>query len=98
MCIKRTYLTAILATAAAVAAIFSVFIASPPNVQLSYAPIHDLPLDDFNLPGVPGNIDYGVPDINAPDIIDVPNINVPNINMPNINVNPGQVGLPGRGR
>ena len=98
MRIKRIYLTAILATAAAVAAIFSVFIASPPNVQLSSAPIHDLPLDDFNLPGVPGNIDYDVPDINVPDIIDVPNVNVPDINMPNINVNPGHVGRPGRGR
>ena len=95
MRIKRTYLTAILATAAAVAAIFSVFIASPPNVQLSAAPIHDLPLDDFNLPGVPGNIDYDVPDLNVVDNV-VPDIYVPDINMPNIN--PGHVGLPGRGR
>ncbi len=98
MRIKRTYFTAILATAAAVAAMFTVFIASPTNVQLSSAPIHDAPLDDLNIPGLPGNIDYDVPDIDAPDIIDVPNINVPNINMPNINVNPGHVGRPGRGR
>ena len=96
MRIRRTYLTAILATAPAAAAILAAFIASPPNVQLSSAPIHDAPLDDFNIPGVPGNIDYDVPDLNVPDIIDIPNINVPNINLPNIN--PGNVGLPGRGR
>ena len=97
MRIRRTYLTAILATApAAAAAILAAFIASPPNVQLSSAPIHDAPLDDFNIPGVPGNIDYDVPDLNVPDMIDIPNINVPNINLPNIN--PGNVGLPGRGR
>ena len=48
------------------------------------------PLDDLNIPGVPGDIDFGVPDLNAPDLIDVPNVNVPNINLPNIN--------PGRGR
>ena len=97
MRIRRTYLTAILATApAAAAAILAAFIASPPNVQLSSAPIHNAPLDDFNIPGVPGNIDYDVPDLNVPDMIDVPNINVPNINLPNIN--PGHVGRPGRGR
>ena len=97
MRIRRIYLTAILATApAAAAAILAAFIASPPNVQLSSAPIHDAPLDDLNIPGVPGNIDYDVPDLNVPDMIDIPNINVPNINMPNIN--PGNVGLPGRGR
>ena len=97
MRIRRTYLTAMLATApAAAAAILATFIASPPNVQLSSAPIHDAPLDDLNIPGVPGNIDYDVPDLNVPDMIDIPNINVPNINMPNIN--PGNVGLPGRGR
>ena len=50
----------------------------------------------WNVPGVPGNIDFGVPDINVPDMIDVPNVNVPNINLPNIN--PGHVGRPGRGR
>ncbi|MGB8505214.1 hypothetical protein [Mycobacterium sp.] len=97
MRIRRIYLTAILATApAAAAAILAAFIASPPNVQLSSAPIHDAPLDDLNIPGVPGNIDYDVPDLNVPDMIDIPNINVPNINLPNIN--PGNVGLPGRGR
>ena len=86
----RLYLTAILATApAAATAILAAFIASPPNVQLSSAPIHDAPLDDLNIPGVPGNIDYDVPDLNAVDNV-VPNINVPNINLPNIN--------PGRGR
>ena len=50
----------------------------------------------LNIPGVPGNIDFDVPDINVPDMIDVPNVNVPNINLPNIN--PGHVGRPGRGR
>jgi hypothetical protein len=93
MRIKRIYLTAILATApAAAAAILGAVIASPPNAQLSAAPIHDVPLDDWvdvdvDVPGVP-NLN-GVPNV-------VPNINVPNINLPNIN--PGQVGLPGRGR
>ena len=68
MRIRRTYLTAILATApAAAAAILAALIASPPNVQLSSAPIHDAPLDDLNIPGVPGNIDYDVPDLNVPD-------------------------------
>ena len=70
-------------------------IASPPNVQLSSAPIHDAPLDDVNIPGVPGNIDYDVPNLNQVDNV-VPDIYVPDINLPNIN--PGQVGLPGRGR
>ena len=93
----RPYLTAILATApAAAAAILAAPIASPPNLQLNAAPIHNAPLDDLNIPGVPGNIDFDVPDINVPDVIDVPNVNVPNINLPNIN--PGHVGRPGRGR
>jgi hypothetical protein len=48
------------------------------------------PLDDLNIPGVPGNMDFDVPDINVPDVIDVPNVDVPNINLPN--VNPGHVG------
>ena len=56
---------------------------------------HNAPLDDLNIPGVPGNIDFDVPDLNAVDDI-VPNINVPNVNLPNIN--PGHVGRPGRGR
>ena len=96
MRIRRIDLTAILATApAAAAAILAAPIASPPNVKLTSVAIHDAPLDDFNIPGVPGNIDYNVPNLNVPDNV-VPNINVPNINMPNIN--PGHVGLPGRGR
>ena len=96
MRIRRIYLTAMLVTApAAAAAILTVSVASSPNAQLTAAPIHDAPLDDFNIPGVPGNIDFGVPDLNVPDDI-VPNIPVPDINMPNIN--PGHVGLPGRGR
>lgn len=93
---RRTYLTALATAPAAAAAIVAALIASPPNVQLSSAPIHNAPLDDLNIPGVPGNIDFDVPDINVPDMIDVPNVNVPNINMPNIN--PGHVGRPGRGR
>jgi hypothetical protein len=96
MRIRRTHLTAILATApAAAAAILAAPIASPPNIQLNAAPIHNAPLDDLNIPGVPGNIDFDVPDLNAVDDI-VPNINVPNVNLPNIN--PGHVGRPGRGR
>ena len=97
MQIRRTYLTALAIAPAAAAAILATLIASPPHIQLSSAPIHNAPLDgDLNIPGVPGNIDFDVPDLNAPDIIDVPNVNVPNINLPNIN--PGHVGRPGRGR
>jgi hypothetical protein len=93
---RRVCLTAILATGpAAAAAILATFIASPPNVQLSAAPIHEAPLDDFNIPGVPGNVDYGVPNLNSVDKV-VPHVDVPNVNLPNIN--PGHVGLPGRGR
>ena len=70
MRIRRTYLTTILATAlAAAAAILAASVANPPNVQLSSAPIHNAPLDDWG--------DIGD--------IDIPNINVPDINMPNIN-------------
>ncbi len=94
MRIRRTYLPALAAAAAAAA--IPVATASPPHVQLSSAPIQNAPLDDLNIPGVPGNIDFGVPDLNVPDMIDVPNVNVPNINLPNIN--PGNVGRPGRGR
>ena len=96
MRIRRTYLTALATAPAAAAAILAAFIASPPRVQLSAAPIHNAPLDDLNIPGVPGNIDFDVPDLNVPDVIDVPNIDVPNMNLPN--VNPGHVGRPGRGR
>jgi hypothetical protein len=96
MRIRRTYLTALATAPAAAAAILAAFIASPPQVQLSSAPIHNAPLDDLNIPGVPGNIDFDVPDLNVPDMIDVPNISVPNMNLPNIN--PGHVGRPGRGR
>ena len=96
MRITRTYLKALATAPAAAAAILATVIASPPNVQLSSAPIHNAPLDDWNVPGVPGDIDFDVPDINVPDVIDVPNIDVPNINLPN--VNPGHVGRPGRGR
>ena len=98
MQIRRTYLAAILATPlAAAAAILVASIANPPDVQLSSAPIYNAPLDDLNIPGIPGNIDdIGIPNLNVPDRIDIPNVNVPNINMPNIN--PGHVGRPGRGR
>ncbi|HEY6431972.1 MAG TPA: hypothetical protein VIZ17_08310 [Acetobacteraceae bacterium] len=96
MRITRTYLTALATAPAAAAAILAAFIASPPHVQLSSAPIHNAPLDDLNIPGVPGNIDFDVPDLNVPDMIDVPNISVPDMNLPNIN--PGHVGRPGRGR
>ncbi len=96
MRIRRTYLTALATAPAAAAAILPAVIASPPHVQLSSAPIHNAPLDDLNIPGVPGNIDFDVPDLNVPDMIDVPHVSVPNINLPNIN--PGHVGRPGRGR
>ena len=96
MRIRRTYLTALAIAPAAAAAILAAVIASPPHVQLSAAPILNAPLDDWNVPGVPGDIDFDVPDLNVPDIIDVPHVDVPNINLPNIN--PGHVGRPGRGR
>ena len=96
MRIGRTYLTALATAPAAAAAILAAFIGSPPHVQLSSAPIHNAPLDDWNIPGVPGNVDFDVPDVNVPDLIDVPNVDVPNINLPNIN--PGHVGRPGHGR
>ena len=91
MRIRRIHLTAILATApAAAAAILGAVIASPPNAQLSAAPIHNAPLDVIDI-----DVEYGVPDLNVvPNV--VPNVNVPNVNLPNIN--PGQVGRPGRGR
>ena len=96
MRIRRTYLTA-LATAPAAA---GRFLPPPSRVHrmsnCSSAPIDNAPLDDLNIPGVPGNIDFDVPDVNVPDIIDVPHVDVPNINLPN--VNPGHVGRPGRGR
>jgi hypothetical protein len=92
MRIRRTYLTTILATAlATAAAILAAPIANPPNVQLSSASIQNAPLDDI------GDLGHGdIPNINVPGHIDVPNVDVPDINMPNIN--PGHVGLPGRGR
>ncbi|MCH9731292.1 MAG: hypothetical protein K0U84_16715 [Actinomycetia bacterium] len=91
---KRTiYLTAILATApAAAAVILGAFITTPPDVQYSARP-------HVNVPGIP-NVDVKVPNLNGVTNA-VPNIPVPNINMPNVNVpkvNPGHVGAPGRGR
>jgi hypothetical protein len=97
MRIRRIYLTAILAIAPASTVILATFVASPPNVQLSSAPVHDAPLDDLGIPGVSVDVDYGVPNLNAVDHV-VPNINVPNVNLPNVKINPGHVGLPGRGR
>jgi hypothetical protein len=92
MRIRRTYLTTILATAfAAAAAILAASIANPPNVQLSAAPIHNAPLDNFGDIG-----DFDIPNVNVPGHVDVPNVWVPDMDMPNIN--PGHVGLPGRGR
>jgi hypothetical protein len=86
MRIRRLYLTAILATApAAAAAILAAPVANPPNIQLSAAPIHNAPLDDW---GDIGDID--IPNINVPGNINVPNINVPDINMPNIHVPHGR--------
>jgi hypothetical protein len=86
MRITRTYLTTLLATPlAAAAAILAVSVANPPNVQLSSAPIHNAPLDDW---GDIGDID--IPNINVPGNINVPNINVPDINMPNIHVPHGR--------
>ena len=92
MRIRRTYLTTILATPlAAAAAILAGSVATPPNVQLSSAPIQNAPLDDWGDVG-----DFHVPNINVSGHIDVPNIDMVDMNMPNIN--PGHVGMPGRGR
>ena len=100
---RRIYLTAILATApAAAAVILGAIIVSPPNVQYSARP-------HVNVPGIP-NVDVKVPNLNGvenaiPNIsvpnINMPNVKVPNVNVPNVNVpkiNPGHVGAPGRGR
>jgi hypothetical protein len=90
MRIRRTYLTTILATPlAAAAAILAGSVANPPNV--SAAPIQNAPLDDWGDVG-----DFHVPNINVSGHIDVPNIDMVDMNMPNIN--PGHVGMPGRGR
>ena len=90
MRIRRTYLTTILATPlAAAAAILAGSVTSPPNV--SAAPIQNAPLDDWGDVG-----DFHVPNINVSGHIDVPNIDMVDMNMPNIN--PGHVGMPGRGR
>ncbi|GJO39752.1 hypothetical protein DAVIS_01019 [Mycobacterium marinum] len=43
------------------------------------------------------DIDAKVPNLNSVEQV-VPNVSVPNINLPNVKVNPGHVGLPGRGR
>lgn len=43
------------------------------------------------------SVDVNVPNINAVTNA-IPNVPVPNINVPNVNINPGYVGLPGRGR
>ena len=89
---RTTCLTTILASAfAAAAVILAASVANPPNVQLDSAPIRNAPLDPFG--------DFGggdIPNINVPGHIDVPNVDIPDMNMPNIN--PGHVGLPGRGR
>ncbi|MBX7433960.1 hypothetical protein JDV09_17850 [Mycobacterium sp. Y57] len=79
---KRIYLAAALATAPAAAAVFTAVIASPSTPPTISA-------DNIHV-----NVDYGIPDINV-----VPNV-APDIHVPNINsvVNPGHVGLPGRGR
>jgi len=95
MRIRRRYLTVIVATVpAAAAAMLGAFIASPPQLNAD--------------PGVGGCVDVvgvsactsadiGVPNLNAVENV-VPNVQVPNINVPNVKVNPGHVGLPGRGR
>jgi hypothetical protein len=94
MRIRRTYLTAILATAAA-AAMLAAPLASPQHVQLSATPIHDIPLEDWVDVDVNCPLCPNIPNVNGVPNIG-PNINVPNVNLPNIN--PGQIGLPGRGR
>ena len=82
MRIRPTYLTALATAPAAAAAILTAVIASPPHVQLSSAPSTTHPAMDLNIPGVPGNIDFGVPDIDVPDIIDVPHVDVPTSTCP----------------
>jgi hypothetical protein len=92
MRIRRIYLTALLGAAPAAAAVMlAAFIASPPHINAD--------------PGVGGcvdvvgvsactSVDVGIPNINAVENV-VPDIPVPNINSV---INPGHVGLPGRGR
>lgn len=98
MQLRRIYLCTILAAAAAgVAVTLAAFPTSSPHIRPSSAPIHDLPLDDLGIPGVSVDIDAKVPNLNSVEQV-VPNVSVPNINLPNVKVNPGHVGLPGRGR
>lgn len=95
MRMRRRCLTVIVASApAATAAVLGAIFASPAQLHAD--------------PGVGGCVDaVGVSactsaDINVPNINSlenvVPDVHVPNINMPNVKVNPGHVGLPGRGR
>lgn len=82
MRIRRFCLAAVLATAPAAAVILTAVNASPSNA-------HQLRADNIHI-----DPHYNVPNINV-----VPNV-VPDIPVPNINsvLNPGHVGLPGRGR
>ncbi len=82
MRIRRFCLAAILAATPVAAAILSAAIASPSNAPR------------FSADNIHIDPHYDVPNINV-----VPNV-VPDIPVPNINsvLNPGHVGLPGRGR
>ncbi len=79
---RRLCLAAILATAPAAAVIVAAAVASPSNAP-------QLSADNIHI-----DPHYDVPNINA-----VPNV-VPDISVPNVNsvLNPGHVGMPGRGR
>jgi hypothetical protein len=95
MRIRRIYLTAIVAAApAAAAAMLAVFIASPP--QLNADPGLEGCVDVAGVSAC-GSVGTGVPNINAVENV-IPYVPVPNINLPKVKVNPGHVGLPGRGR
>jgi hypothetical protein len=89
---RRIYLTAMLAAApAAATAMLAAVIANPPQLHADSGVGGCV-----DVVGVSActSVDFGIPNINAVENV-VPNVHVPNINSV---VNPGHVGLPGRGR
>lgn len=89
---RRIYLTAALAAVpAAAATMLATFVGGAP--QLSADPGVGGCVDVAGVSACT-SVDVGVPNINAVQNV-VPGVSVPNVNSV---VNPGHVGLPGRGR
>lgn len=90
MRIRRIYLAALLgAASAAVAAGLAAALANPSHLTADVGGCVDVV-------GVSActNVDAGIPNLNAVDNV-LPNIPVPNLNSV---LNPGHLGVPGRGR